>query len=657
MLKNLFNLFLFLIPLNIFSITISDYREEGNKHYYNQNYLRAIESYKEALLLNPNDLTSNYGLSNSFYMIGEYQEALNYIEQSIVLDSDNVELLNNKARILMAMGFYKESKELYNSVLNAEPYNINSKSGLAELRVVTGDIEGSLKEFEDISDFSPVSRRLMLSLVVLYDKTRYFEKSDAIIQKAIKNFPKDPVVLKAAVDHYIITENYTGASLYIDELLKASEDPNNILLQGKLYFLKKDYDRAIDSFSSFLRIDKNNHNAYYLTALSLDFSGNKEKALSVLTRGLKIAPDNEVYRFYIEKLAREVYLYKDEKRKNFSSWYIENGSLLENDFYYNKAMTYYLRGIDIDPLNWELRVKYASVLKKVGLNYSYLKELDFLVNDFPGEVVSSELSETLLIEDSLPKDELYDTWGDVSLKNSYKHKLFIATTQKNSRLNNNSSVVFSDVIGRFLSGNRRFDITGNVVFNDGFSSVFKQARDSDSNYFVILDYKEGHRSFFLSATLYLTTSGRVIKKFNFIKTGNNRIFNSIDSFLRDFENSLPLIGTVTGINNSSVLTDLGLLDNLNKEVTVKVVKKDQFNYISYGDLIEFNQEYLLGEINIGFISEAGFSGEFISNSSFNLLNKGDHVLVFDKSQEEEPVKETEEQFIDKELIDQLLRVN
>lgn len=647
---------IFSVSIKLFSLSIDGYITNGNKDYLNQNYLRAIESYKEGLLLNNNDISCNVGLSNCFYMIGEYEEALLYINKSIELSKDDVELINLKARIFMALGEYENSKELYKNVLKEYPYNINAKSGLAELKIVLGDIDGSLKEFENIIKFSPDSRRLLLSLIVLYDKKKEYSKSDFMVQKAVKSYPKDPIVLKGAVDHYISTSNYTGASLYINELLNLSDNPDNLLLKGRLLILKKQYEEAITVLTEYLKSDKSNHKAYYLIALALDNSGSKKKALGILNRAIELNPENEIYRIYREKLANEILILKDESRSLYSRWYINEGNILEDKFYYSKARSFYLRGIDIDPLNWELRLDYSSLLKKLGYNQQYIKELDFLINDFPLDIDKQELEEIIEIEKSLPKENIYTEWNNIASKNSYKHSLLVSTKLNESSTYLSSSMIISDFIGRFFTGSRRFDLVSNSVFSGRFSSVFKEARTSESDYFLSVEYNEGVRSFSLTAKLYLTSSGREIKEFKYLKTGNNRIFNTIDSFLRDLESSMPLVGTITEINNGHVLVDLGKIDNVKSDYSVKVVKKGKFSYVTNNDFISFDPEFLLGDIEVSEISESNFTGAFKGINSFNLINIGDNVLFSEKKQNDEEVV-IENIIIDQELINQLLRVN
>lgn len=657
MLKKIVNfIILFTISLKLFSLTINDYIAEGNSNYINQNYLGAIESYKEGLILNSNDLKCNIGLSNSFYMLGEYKESLLYINKSIELSKNDIELLNLKARIFMAVGEYEKSKVLYHKVLEQYPYNINAKSGLAELRIVLGDIDGSLKEFEDIVKFSPNSRRLMLSLVVLYDKKQDYKKSDIMIQKAIKTYPKDPVVLKGAVDHYILTGNFTGASLYINELLNVSDNPDNLLLKGRLLIFKKQYDNAISVLTEYLKIDKSNHTAYYLIALSLDNLKNKEKALSIINRAKELSPENEIYRIYCEKLVSEVYLLKDKKRSNYSNWYRNEGNNLEKEFYYQKARSYYLRGIDIDPLNWQLRLDYSYLLKKLGYDLQYIKELEFLINDYPIDTDKSELKEILEIEKSLPKENITTQWSNTTLKNNYKHSIALSTVLNKNSIHQSSSLVVSDFIGRFFTGSRRFDLVSNSVSNGSFSTIFNEARNKESDYFISIEFNEGVRSFSLTANLYLTSSGRLIKNFTYLKTGNNRIFNTVDSFQRDLESILPIVGTVIEMKSDNILVDLGRVDRINRDNAVKVVKKGKFKYNSDDEFLSFDPEFYLSTVDIIETGETNFTGVFKAINSFNLINIGDHVLFLEKNDKEDKVQNNDN-IIDQELIEQLLRVN
>lgn len=646
-------LLLLVMSTFIFSQDINSLLEDAGRNLIKQDFYQAIEDYKKALQINEFDIRANRGLSDSYYLLGEYDEALLYIDRCLYLNKNSTEIINLKARILTALEQYDLAEELYLDVLKREMYSVDAKSGLAELRLISGDLTGSLYDFEQILEFSPGSRRLLLSLTVLYDSQKRFLEADEIIQKAIRIYPSDPIVLEAAVRHYMKTGSYKGASIYMGELLMLSDSSEVLMLNAELLLRLEDYESALESLNRYMRVEKDNSYSYYLAALLLDLKGDKKRALSLIDRGLEVKPDEELYRFYREMLVKELYLLKDNEREEYADWYLEQGTLLEDRYYYDKARSYYLRGLDLAPFSQTLRLSYANILKKTDFLQKYLRELKLI---FEQDEERLDLAEIVDIQESITPRELYQIWGEERFESNEKLSLSVFISRDNPERHIESSHIVKSITERFLSGSRKYSTDYTELYSGDYSDAFSRARELGSDYFILMDYFEGSRTFSISVKLYLTRSGREIKSLNYLKTGNSRIFNCFENFSKDLEESLPVIGSVVDIKNSKLLIDLGMSDNIKVDSEFIVLKRGSFRLIPERPFIDYPAIKELGVLVIKDVGETMSSGEFTANSTFNLINIGDEVILLDKNEETETVI-INSSIVDKELIDQLLRVN
>lgn len=647
-------LLLITLPISLVSQNVTLSTAKGDESFLRQDFYSAIEHYKQALKINSRDIKSNMGLSDSFFMIGEYEEALYYIEVCLKLSVQDLELHNRKARIFTALQRYNEAEEIYKKVIDREMYNVGAQSGLAELRIVNGDIEGSLYDFEKILRFSPESRRLLLSLVVLNDRQKEFSKADSLIQSALRYYPQDPIVLESAVKHYMASGNFNGASIYMDELINVSSNDELKLLQAELLIYLKEYESAISTLAEYMKVVKDNPNSFYLAAVALNSVGRGEQALALLKRAMDVRPDEEIYRFYSESIMNELYVIKDDKRKSYSEWYYNNGRNLESRYFYDKAKSYYLRGLDLDPLSYDLRYSYGKVLKKMGFHKKYLKELELILNHYEDKM---DIKETLEIEQSLPRSEIYEKWGDDIFNNNNRFKLSVSVNRESAEYNLFSSKVITSVTERFLSGQTRFNIENVNLYNGDFSEAFNMARESESDFFILLSFLEGSRTFSLKATIHLTKSGREIYSFNYLKTGNNRIMNCFINLSSDLDKFFPAVGSVINIKGNDILIDLGLFNNIEKDKTFYVVKKGSLFLKPDKPYLSFKEDKLLGTAKIIKSGEGISECEFTPANTFNLLNIGDMVIPADEDNDDEDNEEVNPFVIDTELIEQLLQVN
>ncbi len=65
----------------------------GNAYYKSEKYQEAIESYKQALRIDPNDIEAHNNLGATYGNSGKYEEAIESFKQAIRIDPDYAEAL------------------------------------------------------------------------------------------------------------------------------------------------------------------------------------------------------------------------------------------------------------------------------------------------------------------------------------------------------------------------------------------------------------------------------------------------------------------------------------------------------------------------------------------------------------------------------------
>jgi tetratricopeptide (TPR) repeat protein len=82
---------------------------KGAKHLEEKGFAAALEAYREALLLDYNDVRIYNGLGNALWCLGRYDEALSAFEQANRLDPEKVEAYNGLGNALWCLGRYDEA--------------------------------------------------------------------------------------------------------------------------------------------------------------------------------------------------------------------------------------------------------------------------------------------------------------------------------------------------------------------------------------------------------------------------------------------------------------------------------------------------------------------------------------------------------------------
>lgn len=57
---------------------------------------------------------------------GDFDQALSYIDQAVIVDPNNPDLLNKKGIVLRALGRYDEALECFNKSLQIDPRDLDA---------------------------------------------------------------------------------------------------------------------------------------------------------------------------------------------------------------------------------------------------------------------------------------------------------------------------------------------------------------------------------------------------------------------------------------------------------------------------------------------------------------------------------------------------
>ena len=109
-----------------FDVNQSDiFKLKGDILLEKKDYEGAFECYKRVLYFE-NDSNTINDIAVSLEYMGKYDEALNYYDDSLNINPNNVLTLNNKAILLIKLKRYNEALSLLNEVLCIDENNITA---------------------------------------------------------------------------------------------------------------------------------------------------------------------------------------------------------------------------------------------------------------------------------------------------------------------------------------------------------------------------------------------------------------------------------------------------------------------------------------------------------------------------------------------------
>ena len=219
----------------------------------NKNYKKAIELYNDA---NKKDATPAIyrRISDCCFELGEYDEALSNINQSLNMDTTDLSNMARKANIYYEMGNVKSAIAEWDKVLTAQPeygFGYYRRGWFKEL---DGDMDGAI---EDLS----------MSIVIDPEHSyAYVSRGDAYLKQGKKelaeaDFKKVIEIEDAPEKYYCIHYAYQGLG---------------------------QYEKAVEAMDSIIARDEDRSGSYYDAACLYSRMKDKDNALKCLEKSLEL---------------------------------------------------------------------------------------------------------------------------------------------------------------------------------------------------------------------------------------------------------------------------------------------------------------------------------------------------------------------------------
>ncbi|MGC9312913.1 MAG: hypothetical protein ACP5IA_09470, partial [Sediminispirochaetaceae bacterium] len=182
---------------------------------------------------------------------------------------------------------------------------------------------------------------------------------------------------------------------------------------------------------------------------------------------------------------------------------------------------------------------------------------------------------------------------------------------------------------------------------ENFAEAFRSARSQEADFFILITYRETERSFQVISEVYNARTGSRVDNFRSIRTGNNRVTQSLVRIADGLAEALPFRGSIYRRSGNDVLVDIGEFQNVSEEQTLLVIRDEHLSLVNNSFKLEYDEENLLGEIEINAVDDLIARGEVRPYHFFDLINPGDTVFPTPEDTEEEPnqADESEEEGI------------
>ena len=627
---------LFLSCAVVFSLNatslISQY-DKAVELQQNESYYLASQYYLEIVAENPAWSDAWYNLSECSYKLGEFDLALQYLENAEKYEKENRRIKNMKGMIYISLGRIDEGRAIFEEVLKKYPNDIDSHFGLAEIELYEGRFSGAENQYAEALKRQNTNRKALLSLALVCAENGKYEQAETFLRQAFSYYSGEAEVHYFAAIIYRMKGDLQTAEKHCRIAVEVNGDYEKAyeLLSTVLYEQGR-YSEVIDISDFLIRRNRKNANAWYIKGTAQLRMGRSNDAIGTWSTGLSVAPQDELMRSLMEMEIRETLPLTDNRRKQWAEFHLNNARQYAGRYDGSGAVYEYQRALILDPMNYEARKAYADILEMNGMYEFYLEQLNFINENNKSELSAkqkTELSDKREAYESLLKNNISKQWKVDSL---YLDKIRwnIAIFYEE----NGSSFVHADA--NRLAAAAAADIFSGVAITsvktqvkpvEGYGEAFKNARAGKFDYFIILSINEGLNDLTLSSKMYSGRTGLEISDENFYAIGNNRFSTALRRFRNSVLEKLPLRGKILQRNGKTVLVDIGRAENVVTGSEFKIIRKGQVRTADSESGLTYKDNDVVGTL---VITEAGeeVSVASISRQGFyDRINEEDEIVL------------------------------
>ena len=616
--------------------TVRELYAQGRTAQLRGDVYRAVELYKLALAKNVNYIEALVGLSEAFFELGEYGEALNHVQSSLLLDRSNPDLLNLEGRTLIGLGRFEEARERFQEAIELEPNNLDAQFGLAELDVAYGRTGSAEERYQEALQTSPQNRRALLSLVLLAHERGDDRKAEDYVERVLRYHPDNPHVRYLAGIHFLRQGSLLDAQYHTEVSLSLAPDSvDSTLLLAQIHLSRGDYLTAAGLIDDILDAHQDNHILRYTLAMAWAKIGEVDLAINALEKAFRLQSDDEIARIALEHLVRDELPFRDPRRSRYAEFHIELGKEYEDRNLLDRARREYRRGLFVDPYSREARLLYAGIYETFGFNAEYLEQLKVAAADFD----DPEIMDKIEIQESLTYDSVSREWEvdqyhpDMD-RVGYVIGLYLQDSQITDLADSQEihflgdqelSRYFAHLLLRYLHISiEDWDQTAPRV--DSFAEAFAGARGSGTDFFVMFRVEESKRHFRASCDLYSSLTGTLLRSYSVLRTGNKRISDALFLLADDLAADLPRSGKIVKRKFDEALINLGSRDGVEPGDELLIVPRESVEPMRDEIGFEYPKDSVVGKLVVDSVDELVAVGTIDRHLFFDLINIGDRVL-------------------------------
>ncbi|MBU8912521.1 MAG: tetratricopeptide repeat protein [Spirochaetales bacterium] len=577
--------------------TVWELQTAGLEALAGGDYYTAIEAFGSALQINPQDLGSTVGMAESYYWLGEYDQAQGLASRALSLSRRDPEVLTLNGRISIGSGDLDAALDYFNSAIAVEPNNVEAEIGLAELALAEGRNLDATLSLERLLRIHPEHQKALLSLVLVYEQAGDFETAERYLDIALQTHGNAPETHILAAEYDLRRGNNDAAAAHARTAQALDAHSTSAArIRATVALLDERYIEAIATAEELLRGERTDASVWFLRGQALVGAERIEEAMDSFRTALRYKPDDEIIRLVAENIAMREYPMEAPIRSEFAAYAAERADYFADGYLYSKALSSYRRALRLTPFDVSLRLSYAELHRTLGHTATFLQELAVLTDAGQG---TPEIDRRISVYENALSESVAFQWAiDQFTLSKSKTSIAVFLAGGSTPLTHPlSERELLKSITTNLESLERVDVRESSVSSD-FPDAFARARSEDVDFFILLWLTDSPRSFGLDATVHVGRTGVAVTSISIARVGPTRVIDTLDAFSRRVAGMFPFQTTIIRRRGDLVLIDAGLRDGIAEGAELTVLAPEAIIVAAGAIEYSYDAESVLGSIKI-----------------------------------------------------------
>ena len=248
-----------LVALDEQFIDEQSYANKAGQLFDQGRFAEAEKFLRKSIELNPDYPIAHKNLGYVLTKLNRIDEAEKEWKKAITLEKDDPRIYLNLGSIYLGRNDHDQARDMFSKTIEIDPVCTPAFIGLGIVSLLRNDLDAAEKKFQEAVDIDPNYDDAHYRLGIVFMKKEEFDKAEKAFKKALDLNNKNGnaylgLAQILARDQNTVSEAIT---LYTKGMDILSSNPHDHIAQGNIYLQQGNRERAMQEFEQLMKINPN----------------------------------------------------------------------------------------------------------------------------------------------------------------------------------------------------------------------------------------------------------------------------------------------------------------------------------------------------------------------------------------------------------------